>query len=279
MNTVPAVQTDDTGTVLEQVVINADLSKLKSADRVTYYHAVCKSLGLNHLTQPFSYIWLNGKLTLYAKRDATDQLRKVHGVAVEDMTEVLRGDLIIVTCRVKDSKGRTDVAKGVVSIAGLKGEGLANAIMKAETKAKRRATLSIVGLGWADETEVATIPDAVPVQVDPETGELTEDGKGEMPESLENEIWEEPPEALKEAPAESAPAKPHLVPPRGEFPLWADDLLGHINRATSVREINDWLILNTQPLRTLEKNDRGTYNGLKLAVELRRRAMGGANEK
>ena len=30
--------------------------------------------------------------------------------------------------------------------------------MKAETKAKRRVTLSIAGLGWLDETELETIP-------------------------------------------------------------------------------------------------------------------------
>lgn len=158
MNTVPVVQNNDTGAILEQVVVNADLSKLKAHDRVAYYNAVCKSLGLNPLTQPFSYIYLNGKLTLYARRDATDQLRKVHGVAVEEMTEILRGDIIIVTCRVKDSRGRTDVSKGAVSVAGLRGEALANAIMKAETKAKRRATLSIVGLGWADELEEKPSP-------------------------------------------------------------------------------------------------------------------------
>ena len=34
-------------------------------------------------------------------------------------------------------------------------------MMKAETKAKRRATLSICGLGLLDETEVSTIPGAV----------------------------------------------------------------------------------------------------------------------
>ena len=37
----------------------------------------------------------------------------------------------------------------------LKGEVRANAILKAVTKAKRRATLSICGLGWLDESEVA----------------------------------------------------------------------------------------------------------------------------
>ena len=35
---------------------------------------------------------------------------------------------------------------------------LANAIMKTETKAKRRATLSICGLGFLDESEIETIP-------------------------------------------------------------------------------------------------------------------------
>jgi hypothetical protein len=38
------------------------------------------------------------------------------------------------------------------------GDVLANALMKAETKAKRRVTLSLAGLGWLDETELDTIP-------------------------------------------------------------------------------------------------------------------------
>jgi len=35
-----------------------------------------------------------------------------------------------------------------------------NAVMKAVTKAKRRLTLSLCGLGWLDETEVDSIPEA-----------------------------------------------------------------------------------------------------------------------
>jgi hypothetical protein len=49
---------------------------------------------------------------------------------------------------------------GAVAIAGLKGEALANALMKAETKAKRRVTLSISGLGMLDETEAEDLPGA-----------------------------------------------------------------------------------------------------------------------
>src|SRR5690606_13039724 len=72
----------------------------------------------------------------------------------------------------RDKTGREDVATGAVSIAGLKGDALANAVMKAETKAKRRLTLSLAGLGWLDESEVDSIPDARHVRVDPNTGEI-----------------------------------------------------------------------------------------------------------
>jgi hypothetical protein len=45
-----------------------------------------------------------------------------------------------------------------VALGTLKGDALANALMKCETKAKRRVPLSLAGLGWLDETELATIP-------------------------------------------------------------------------------------------------------------------------
>lgn len=149
--------------VIEQVLIKGDLKALTEDQRNAYYMRVCESAGLNPLTQPFAYIVLNGKLTLYALRSATDQLRAVHGVSVVDMDEQDRDGVHIVTVKVTDRHGRSDMARGAVSVQGLKGEALANAIMKAETKAKRRATLSICGLGLLDETEVETIPGAHPL--------------------------------------------------------------------------------------------------------------------
>lgn len=158
--------------LIEQVLIKGDLSKLTQEERMQYYMRVCESVGLNALTKPFEYITLNGKLTLYALRSATDQLRAVHGVSVIDMDKETTDGVHIVTVKVQDAKGRTDMGTGAVSIAGLKGEALANGLMKAETKAKRRATLSICGLSLLDETEVETIPGAtiVPSQA-PEAGE------------------------------------------------------------------------------------------------------------
>jgi hypothetical protein len=162
--------------VVEHVLLGGDLSKLSPAQRTGYYHHVCSSLGLNPLTRPFEYIVLNGKLQLYARKDCTEQLRRLHGVSIEPAgftREVIEG-IYVVTAPAALPSGRTDVSTGAVSIEGLRGEARANAMMKAETKAKRRVTLSICGLGMLDETEVETIPDATPAVVDVETGEIQE---------------------------------------------------------------------------------------------------------
>ena len=147
--------------LVERVVIHGDLRQLSPAQKVSYYNAVCQSVGLNPLTRPFEYIVLNGKEVLYAKRDATDQLRMVHSVSVQIIAREVAEDCYVVTARASLPSGRCDESLGAVPIASLKGETRANAMMKCETKAKRRVTLSICGLGMLDETEVASIPGAV----------------------------------------------------------------------------------------------------------------------
>jgi len=155
--------------VIEAVIAKGDLSQLTPQERVAYYKATCESLGLNPMTNPFAYITLNGKLTLYARKDATDQLRKSQGVSITKLErERLEGIYLVTATAAID--GRQDSAIGAVNIEGLKGDALANAMMKAETKAKRRVTLSICGLGWTDETAIETIPGAKPVTGDAETG-------------------------------------------------------------------------------------------------------------
>jgi hypothetical protein len=155
---------DGAGALAEKVVIQGDLSRLTPEERMAYYTAVCNSLGLNPLTRPFEYISLNGKLTLYATRAAADQLRAVKGITITSLDPRQVGDLFVVVATGRDRTGREDSSTGAVSTAGLRGEALANAMMKAETKAKRRLTLSLAGLGMTDETEVDSIPGAVRVE-------------------------------------------------------------------------------------------------------------------
>jgi hypothetical protein len=147
--------------VMEHVLIRGDLGALTHQERARYYIRICESLGLNPMTRPFEYLTLNGKLTLYALKGCTDQLRKLHGVSVAIVSYEASDSLFTVHVRARDRDGREDEDFGVVSLPDtLKGEARANAILKAVTKAKRRVTLSLCGLGFLDETEVEDIPAA-----------------------------------------------------------------------------------------------------------------------
>ncbi len=143
--------------LIERVLIHGDLRQLTPAQKVSYYKSVCESVGLNPLTQPFQYLVLNGKEVLYARRDATEQLRQLHQVSIQIVAREVTEDVYVVTARATLPSGRQDENIGAVPIANVKGEARANAMMKAETKAKRRVTLAICGLGMLDETEVASM--------------------------------------------------------------------------------------------------------------------------
>ncbi len=145
---------------IEQTLISGDLSRLTIPQRLSFYNQVCASLDLNPLTKPFAYITLNGKLTLYALKDCTEQLRSKRSISVQIVAREVVEDCYVVTARASTPAGRQDESIGAVPIANLKGENKANALMKAETKAKRRVTLSICGLGMLDETEVESIHQA-----------------------------------------------------------------------------------------------------------------------
>jgi len=142
---------------IESALMDGDLSKLNPEEKLAHYQSVCETIGLNPLTQPFQYITLNGKLKMYALKGATDQLRKIYQIDCQLTKTEYSEDIYIVTCKVTDSKGRTDEDMGFAKVAGLKGDMLGNAILKAVTKSKRRATLSMCGLGMLDEDEVKSI--------------------------------------------------------------------------------------------------------------------------
>ena len=145
---------------MEKVLLKGDLGSLTPAERLHYYNTVCTSVGLNAATQPFSYLTLNGKLVLYANKGASEQLRAIHHVSLAIKTRELVEGCYVVTATATLSDGRTDESIGAVSLEGLKGEARANALMKCETKSKRRVTLSICGLSLLDESEIEAIPGA-----------------------------------------------------------------------------------------------------------------------
>ena len=165
----------------EKVLLGGDLARLTPTERLSYYNAVCTSVGLNPLTRPFEYLVMNERMVLYARKDCTDQLRDLHGISIEIVSREVVEGVLTVTARATNMTHRTDESIGAVPFLKEEGEwksaqsgkryfvgtgtfkplGLedrSNAIMKAETKAKRRVTLSLCGLGILDETEIDTVP-------------------------------------------------------------------------------------------------------------------------
>lgn len=156
------IEETDRNQIMERVIVQGDLSALTPEQRVSYYNNVCRSLNLNPLTKPFDYIVLDGKLILYARKDATEQLRKLNGISIwkTESSENEKTGLLTVTAYARTPDGREDIDEGVVFIKGFMGPQAANLRMKAITKAKRRVTLSICGLGFLDESEIDSIPGA-----------------------------------------------------------------------------------------------------------------------
>ncbi len=146
------------GKTLLSVVAGGDCAALTPEQKVMYYRARCEAAGLDYRAQPFQFIKLQGKETLYATKAATDQLASRNGIKCEVVSQVTENGIRTVTVRSSAKDGRQTDEIGCVTVQGLAGDALANAYMKAVTKAKRRAILSISGLGMIDETELETIP-------------------------------------------------------------------------------------------------------------------------
>jgi hypothetical protein len=139
---------------LWDIVSSGDLKGFTPKQRTQYYLFRCRQAGLDPSSQPFTYITFQGKGVLYANRTAADQLRKIHGISIENVQFEDDGEYLTYEITVRDRSGRSDHEVGVVFAGKVQGAERANARMKAMTKAKRRATYSICGLGMLDETEV-----------------------------------------------------------------------------------------------------------------------------
>lgn len=161
MSNITTVQ-DKNMVAVESALIKNDISQLSVTERLSLYNKMCTSVGLNPLTKPFAFLKLQGREVFYATKDCTEQLRKIHGVSTQIISKGIVGDMYEVHVKARDKTGKEDDDLAYVVIEGLRGNDLANAMLKAVTKAKRRVTLSICGLGMLDESEIDTIQGVSP---------------------------------------------------------------------------------------------------------------------
>lgn len=175
--------------------------------RLRYYMTLCRRWGLDPYTMPLLFLKTEeGRTILYLNRTGAEQLRRSHRISTQIVDREMRGTVYAVVARATLPDGRYEESIGAVNTQGLKGQELANAFMLAETKAKRRATISLLGLGILDSTEAETLP-GVPAVLDLTTGEFQELASGPKKEA-------EPPAPSPPAPEpqrERPPIRPEAV--------------------------------------------------------------------
>lgn len=166
----------DTNQIIRDIILTGNIGSLKPEHRADYVIALAKHVGVDPITRPFDLLTLQGKTVVYANKSCTDQLRVLHGVSIRIVSREQVGDIYVVTAEATDKHGRTDSDIGSLNVKGLTGESLSNAMMKAGTKAKRRVTLSLCGLGQvSDESEVDGIKAEAATSTMPEGSRKTVD--------------------------------------------------------------------------------------------------------
>ena len=192
---------------IDSIVLRGDLSGLSAVERAAFYTQMCEGLGLNPHAQPFAFLRLNGKEILYATRGCTDQLAAMHRVTrrIVDgpkLIDLAGTTLVYCVCEASMPNGRIETSVATVPFVDP-----VNALMKAETKAKRRATLSILGLGMLDEAEVGSIPQGAheaPAEVDVDVNaDLRAETRSDVPGR---------PETPQDVPAPPAPTTSSAAP-------------------------------------------------------------------
>jgi hypothetical protein len=144
--------------VLDKVIeLNGDLTNLNDRERKIYYYHMCDKIGLDPETRPFGYFNLDGKVILYATKSCSDQLRYKHGISTKNLEVYFHNNIVYCKATIVDKEGREETAIGAEILENDAKLNVADKIMKAETKAKRRATLSMFAIGMLDETEIYSI--------------------------------------------------------------------------------------------------------------------------
>lgn len=187
---------------IEQVVMTGNLAGLNPQERMFYYRQVCERVGLNPLSQPFEYLTLSGKLTLYAKKSCKEQLRAMHDISIEILSQgVEMGEFYVVRGRASKPGGRFEDEVGSVwlkktlkdgTVEDLKGEEVANAIQKAVTRMKGRATLALCHISMMDESEVEGLPGAH-IEVTPQPKQIVVNENFKTSDFIASEKQVEPP--------------------------------------------------------------------------------------
>jgi hypothetical protein len=163
-------------TVIDQL-IRGDVSGVPREALLRYIFTFCERVGISPLAVPFSLMKTQRGMQLVANRNFYDAVAGKYSVSRECVGEGLfEGTKLYFTrYRATTPDGRVTEDMALVDTAGLNGNDLANAIMKAHTKGRNRVTRAHLGFPFPDETEAETVPGASVVSIE----QLPSGGNGE----------------------------------------------------------------------------------------------------
>lgn len=135
---------------------NGDINTLTAVERKLYYLQMCNFYKFDWRTFPFDYIENDGKLKLYINQTGCSQLRDRYQISTFIKSREIIENMWIVVVEAKKGS-RIEEATGAASIIDKYGKSTpqlkVNALKKAETQARRRATLAICGFSETDEDQ------------------------------------------------------------------------------------------------------------------------------
>lgn len=142
---------------MEKVIATGDLLGLTDQERIVWYRVRCEMVGVDWRANPFKYLTLNRKLVLYPSLELAQQICSNRNISTIITDRQILGEAFCVTCRATDPLGRSADSMGAVYIKGLVGEAYCNALLKSESKARRRAVFALCGLGGTDDEDIAAL--------------------------------------------------------------------------------------------------------------------------
>jgi hypothetical protein len=146
--------------IAAKIILSGDIKPLNTEQRAQYLMYRAEQLGLDPLCRPFDLIESGGKVALYANKEAAAQLNRKHSLSAKCVKEevLFNNTVFKVTYGVSGPPDRytEDCAAVALTFIDKEGQkplaaaGIADAIKKCHTAAKRRAILAHCGCGAND---------------------------------------------------------------------------------------------------------------------------------
>lgn len=145
---------------------NGSIHQLTNPEKRELLAKLCNSLGLNQYIMPFRiYRDMQGHEFIYATKECCAELRHLHHINILTESHSIIDGMCIASVSGNNKYGRVDSEIGAIHIDSLVGQDKANGVMWAMTKAKRRLTLSLAGLGVLADVETRDMKEVIEYNV------------------------------------------------------------------------------------------------------------------